>query len=477
MMFNLGEVNMKFEIRSIPYFVAALLVLVIMSCSERADQPTSYIYEIHPAEWMKSSSTDFHAKKVAVVGITSCAACHGSDYRGGRSDVSCYTCHSSGPSGHPEGWMSSSSENYHGSVVAQEGWEQCTGCHGADLTGGISGISCSACHDGPSGHSEDWMNESSNNFHGPKVVQVGWEPCKACHGADLTGGISGISCFACHDGPSGHPEGWMNESSDNFHGQKVVQAGWETCKACHGTDFMGGISGISCFTCHDGPSGHPEDWLNPGTENFHGAAIKRSGWDMKDCRACHGHDYAGGIAGYSCLTCHTDTPEACNTCHGNSLNSAPPEDTEGNTETDFKSIGAHQAHLSEGSISNAVACSECHTVPQILYDAGHIDSELPAEVRFGDLASDDGSTIPEWNGEESCSNVYCHGGFPLGNRDNIPEWTDVGEGEAACGTCHGLPPKQPHPSVTLCSLCHASVVDQNNNIIDKDRHINGRTDL
>ncbi|MDP4196679.1 MAG: hypothetical protein Q8940_16615, partial [Bacteroidota bacterium] len=61
-----------------------------------------------------------------------------------------------------------------------------------------------------------------------------------------------------------------------------------------------------------------------------------------------------------------------------------------------------------------------------------------------------------------------------------PKWTQVDGSQAACGTCHGLPPKGHigYPNnlpVTACgnSGCHSGVVDINGNIIDKNKHING----
>ena len=55
-------------------------------------------------------------------------------------------------------------------------------------------------------------------------------------------------------------------------------------------------------------------------------------------------------------------------------------------------------------------------------------------------------------------------------------WTTVDENQAACGTCHDLPPKG-HISTSACSACHSTVVDENYNIINKELHINGEIDL
>lgn len=177
--------------------------------------------------------------------------------------------------------------------------------------------------------------------------------------------------------------------------------------------------------------------------------------------------------------------QACTACHGSASDPAPPKDTLGNTATTFKGVGAHAAHLKDGTLRVAIACNECHTVPLDVSSAGHIDSPLPAEVIFGSLASI-GNQAPQWNGT-SCSQVYCHGGAFAGNggtsggTNNTPQWTG-GSTQATCGSCHGLPPPAPHPAFNMgtdqCSTCHSQVVSTGTNpsnltIINKALHING----
>jgi len=231
---------------------------------------------------------------------------------------------------------------------------------------------------------------------------------------------------------------------------------------------------------------HPAGWQNPGdTENFHGVYIRRNTWDFSSCKDCHGSNYEGGIAQSPCLTCHENTPENCNTCHGRSFRSsgAPPADVAGNVATTERGVGAHQTHLTGGALSEPLACSDCHRVPAA-YDApGHIDSSPHAELTWGALATT-GGVSPEFTQDLTCRAVYCHGAFAAGEQNNAPAWTVVDGTQAACGTCHQLPPAGPtrniglvHASTwTQCSLCHAAVVDANNTIIDKSKHINGQVD-
>ncbi len=200
-----------------------------------------------------------------------------------------------------------------------------------------------------------------------------------------------FSFFGCSkrkavDAYNPHPSAWMDLNSENFHGKKVVTIGNNSCKNCHGESFNGGESKISCYDCHLYP--HPVGWL-------HSQHIKENSFDLAVCKTCHGSDYSGGRSEFSCNTCHLNSPEACNTCHGSSSNPAPPEDIDGNTATTSRGVGAHQAHVVYSQ--TRFACSECHSVPSSLNDTGHIDSALPAEMIWGTLARTD-SLNPVWNG-------------------------------------------------------------------------------
>lgn len=248
---------------------------------------------------------------------------------------------------------------------------------------------------------------------------------------------------------------------------------------------------------------HPEGFERPSHPDFHGHFIRSAGWNMLQCRSCHGADYNGANQAVSCKTCHDDAggPESCNTCHGSFADVtriAPPEDTNEGTATTSRGVGAHSIHLYDAMIGSRVACFECHIVPQTTYTEGHLDTGLPAEVTFGDLAKSRGAN-PTYNSETlTCDNTYCHGSFQflqseavetnrfiytadamIGNNQSV-SWTDVGSGQAACGSCHGLPP-QGHLGagqwgIETCVTCHWEVVDAAGNIIDNTRHINGVID-
>lgn len=166
---------------------------------------------------------------------------------------------------------------------------------------------------------------------------------------------------------------------------------------------------------------------------------------------------------------------SCSSCHGSNENNAPPKAIDGSTSTDNRAVGAHQSHLKDGNFRVALTCDQCHLVPQYTSSAGHIDSESPAEVTFGDLAKI-GNFDPVWTGT-TCTGVYCHGSSIGGGTITSPVWTQLDGTQAACGTCHSLPPPPPHTTNTNCASCHSKVVNSSNVIIDKTLHINGEVNV
>lgn len=225
---------------------------------------------------------------------------------------------------------------------------------------------------------------------------------------------------------------------------------------------------------------HPDGWINPASTASHGAYLAADGYDMTTCKGCHGDDFAGGITGSSCISCHESTPLACNTCHGQSFrpDGSPPADVAGNVETTASGVGAHQIHLSGGKYGRPLVCSECHTVPA---DLAHINSNT--EIVWGDFATS-GGAVPVYNSDNTCANVYCHGNFSSGNKDNMPKWNDFGQGRAVCGTCHNIPPTGPSRNFNFvhsasdvrCSMCHGSVINSDFTFADRTKHQNGMVD-
>ena len=133
-------------------------------------------------------------------------------------------------------------------------------------------------------HPQDWIG-SHRTAYFPKSDQ-----CQECHGADLRGGISKVSCFsASFGGSTCHPGGPVSHAlpfaSPAQHGSPA-KSDLSFCQKCHGQpgtiNFNGGLSSIACSTCHTPASAHPTDWQGSGTYS-HRNSRNRS----VACAICH----------------------------------------------------------------------------------------------------------------------------------------------------------------------------------------------
>lgn len=447
---------------------------------------------------MNQSSSNFHGRYLLKNSFEDCKSCHGENFAGGLSSPSCLTCHSS-IGVHKAGISDPTSPNFHGKNSSTSPMANCQQCHGTNFNGGISSPSCAACHSGISVHKTGIMDPNSANFHGKYQLPSGFSACQQCHGQNFTGGNLSPTCVTCHSAIGVHKAGIMNPSSPDFHGKYQLTNGFTNCQQCHGANLSGGSVSPSCATCHSTISVHKAGILDPSSANFHGKFIANNQWNMTNCKQCHGANYSGGFQSPTCLTCHNQAagPEACNTCHGNFSDPtkiAPPKDLNGNSATTFKGVGAHEKHLYTNSFGKTVDCNNCHTVPQTLNSAGHLDGTLPAEVNLNGLAVFNIAANANYNySNVTCANTYCHGNFEFlkdsapvnyqfaysapkmeGNKRSVI-WNKVDGSEAACGTCHGLPPigHVDFGGLSTCANCHTGVVDAQGNIIDKTKHING----
>lgn len=282
---------------------------------------------------------------------------------------------------------------------------------------------------------------------------------------------------------------WIASGCDGARPLETPGAG--RCTACHGAPpppFVTAAAsvhppGADCNLCHATTVTASGDLIEGGahengTVDVTIHAVPFAGHtdaalaDISACATCHGSGFDGGASGVSCTACHatfsfSDWQTNCTFCHGTRTPSwtsaalrlaAPPQGVRGETLTTQPQVGAHQKHLGGGStISDGVACGECHTVPTGL---AHLDGAAP--TTFGGLASQ-GNLSPAYAGG-SCSATYCHGAGLLDRTGQVdganttPTWT----GAAACGDCHGSPPATGQHDIAQhtghpCSRCHSEV--------------------
>jgi hypothetical protein len=277
----------------------------------------------------------------------------------------CSTSRTTGSLADASGKHPSSFVDAHPSYARPDG-AACTECHGDDLRGGISKVSCFsaslngvACHPaGPAFHPSDWLNKTSANFHGTAFtnnVLVRDLPCSACHDP---GDPALYICLDCHFTQEGRR---VPQGSTYTHGQipghttfgplDALNDNTSVCVRCHETNnLFGHMPQPFCHNCHSpapGGGGHPAGWNDPGSHGVAAKAAPGASTGFGTCQVCHGagQDFAGGSSGVSC----TNNPDAA--CHGSTVASPHPsqwrsEDTYTHTNT---------------AAGNASACAFCHT--------------------------------------------------------------------------------------------------------------------
>lgn len=194
---------------------------------------------------------------------------------------------------------------------------------------------------------------------------------------------------------------------------------------------------------------HAAGILDPASDNFHGRVLARLDWSFPLCASCHGDDFGGGASSVSCLGCHRDGPTACTTCHGAGPTSSAHE-IHASPRVAFGSAGGGVA-CGECHVVPARWDDDGH----ILHDGVAITT--PARVVFGARAGltidpADRSGPPSWDGA-TCRNVYCHGDAlrAAGGLATAPGWDDPIAPDA-CTACHGDPP--PNHLRSDCASCH-----------------------
>lgn len=143
------------------------------------------------------------------------------------------------------------------------------------------------------------------------------ENCTECHGSDLTGGISKVNCTSqCHLGgaDSAHPLSWGKNTagvtSSIILGHKTsINPATCTTSTCHADG--GAAQQRMCTSCHvwSATSKHPRNFSVLANFSSHFSYLKNNDKAAATCAvaSCHGTDLKGGSGAFgpSCLKCHT----------------------------------------------------------------------------------------------------------------------------------------------------------------------------
>lgn len=391
---------------------------------------------------------------------------------------------------HEDGILDPASDDFHGQLLrdVSYNYDTCRSCHGDDFSGGISGSSCLDCHEeGPDAcvtcHRDELRGIGSHDVHiGRFMGELDFRDCVDCHLTPTA--YDDVDHILLADGTVDPPPAEVTfgdlAATDPPGGNRTGDPSYDystgSCAQvyCHGDVFddsnasltepvWGGTGQAFCGSCHGvAPSTHAQN----------------------TCSHCH--QQVIDDMGFVAPGLHVDGTTQigrhgpfCDSCHGTEGSFAsPPLSLSGATSTSLLAVGAHESHVAATNMMAVpLDCSECHVTPASINAPGHIDDPLPAEVTFGALAAADGAT-PTWDrAMGTCSAVYCHGGGtrlgPMGDTtagvNRTPDWTLVGQGEADCGGCHGIPPTgglhSPGTPASACSGCHPGTVDAAGDII------------
>lgn len=417
-------------------------------------------------------------------GFVSCRICHGVDFSGGGTNVSCtntdFDCHGDGVrSPHPaRPWLRGVPGGKTHDNTAPQNADVCITCHagGANTNpphpppnpasaGTPPGcFNSTLCHAVPIPHDTGsvWLdpNAGGSGFHGT-AAKANLLYCQSCHGTPGTivfsGGIASTACSACHTASKVHPTDWQGVrpigTASISHRTSGNRA--EACGICHKVDGPGSnpnnTAAPSCFSasfsnalgqarfCHPNGPGQPDHaipfYTHPSTDNT----------QFTDrCSNCHNVQTGQGQTpppGPDCRICHlAGDPLAagyanCASCHGN-----PPNGSA------FPNIGgAHAKHLvlNNGG-GTPVACGTCHDQAGSGSGFRHYfnKSNGLVDVAFASTYDAQSGVLSFDNGSRACANAGCHGGR------TTPDWRTATGGitvNTDCTKCHksrGVSPPQ-----------------------------------
>jgi len=374
---------------------------------------------LHIAGWFNSDAHGITAKTQSN-GFSSCQECHGSDYSGGITSMSCFTCHGVNAPHTRAPWTGGARSHTN---TNPDNAPVCALCHsGKSPTPAPQGtppgcFNNTLCHATP-GHAAGWSNP---DVHGSsaKSLTNGFATCKSCHGPGFTGGSVQTSCFTCHGVSAPHsPAPWIGAVRTHT----TTDAGnASACASCHtnGTNSSRQPSqpapagtAPGCFNntlCH-GPAGHAAGWNAP---DQHGASVKSQPDGLVSCQECHGAGFTGGTSGTSCFT-----------CHGVSAPHSPAP-----------WIGVVRTHTTTDA-GNASACASCHA-------NGANSSRQPSQPAPA-------GTAPGCFNNTLCHSAAIHAvGWSAPSQHGVTAEQDF----AACKACHGAT-YQGGTAGVACYQCH-----------------------
>ena len=362
----------------------------------------------------------------ATTGFAYCRTCHGAgtNFAGGSSGVSCYTCHGVSAPHPPAPWRASAGSTYtHTTTVETGNAAVCAFCHfpgspnnpaGHPATPAPAGtpagcFNSTLCHDGGGGapHAVPF-NDPAHYGVTTATFPAG---CSACHDVSAPSAKVGPVCQTCHVAAS--PLTALTCTSCHASppsGGAPAGAAYPNVPGAHATHIAlnGAGTPIACDTCHNGLGSGTLNHYNraksrvpPGDAAFlatYNAATGASSFDNSAALSCSNVSCHGGQATPNWQTGTINVNTQCTSCHafGPSL---------GNPQYNSPYSGQHNIN------SFHQVCTNCHNTTTLAVN--HFTNlattamEGPASATIGGT----GTSIPAGNyvpATGSCT-PSCHG--------------------------------------------------------------------
>lgn len=245
----------------------------------------------------------------------------------------------------------------------------------------------------------------ASTVHGPEM-KLQKQDCRLCHGSDLTGGSSNVSCDSCHT-PNWRTtctfcHGGANGDTTGLPPRDISGETDPTKISfpAHAAHASGRITTVlACTQCHNGhvdvlSPGHIFDGTPGRAEVFQGGGLSPAAIYDPTTKTCAQSYCHGNGQGPNGTIVYNAAPRTCHDCH--------PDIT---TPARWGSMsGEHSRHLN----LSGVTCTECHngtvaTDPSVISDkTRHIDGKK--NIQF----NTDAAGITYNATTNSCSGS-CHG--------------------------------------------------------------------
>lgn len=295
---------------------------------------------------------------------------------------------------HQPGWLA-----IHGTTYFKD-TNVCIACHGSDLKGGISGVSCDKCHTLP--HAKPWKG----HYQATDLLTA----CTACHGAGLSGGAKAPACSICH--------------KLLVPGMVPVQG---ECVSCHKNPPNGAVfpnrsgvhtahtalTGVGCSVCH---SGAGYGTANHGTlptasVAFSASYYAKSGTAVRNSDGtCSNVSCHGGITTRNWSGGRLNPLTECDQCHKSGTAAGLPE-------SNSYYSGEHTTHLTEAGLR----CVDCHDMSKTSGGKSHF-SGLSTPAFDLDPATTIRTTLNYSGGSCSPGSVPPPGSFSIGVCHGSRSW-------------------------------------------------------